>query len=182
MFQNSEKTIVSAKKIVSAIVFGFNLFSFMCNCAKKYPQFFYTLPKKKHNFNFQIFYDDPGPESATLGHVHQGKCSREQQAKDPIEKYQTVLSVHSIIWVHIFPWLSQNSWNPIAANANSVIFLNVAFLFGKSVCEWNLGSLPGANDKWNFAQCSLTYTPPKKKGDFRKVWGRVYATSGFRQT
>ncbi len=29
--------------------------------------------EEKHNFNFQIFYDDPGQESVTLGHVHQGK-------------------------------------------------------------------------------------------------------------
>ncbi len=149
----------------------------------------YTLPKKKRNFNFQIFHGDPGTGSATLGHAHQGKCSLEQQAKDPIEKYQTVLSVHSIIWVHIFPWLSWKSWNPgepgtgsatpghahqgkcsleqqakdpikkyqtvlsvhsiiwvhifpwlswkswnpIAANANSVVLFNVAFLFGKNV-------------------------------------------------
>ncbi len=32
----------------------------------------------------------------------------------------------------IFPWLSRNSWNPIAAYANSVIFLNVAFFWRKS--------------------------------------------------
>ncbi len=85
-----------------------------------------------------MLYGDPEPGSVTPGHVHQGKCFWEQQAKDPIEKYRTVLSVHSIIWVHIFPRLSQNSWNPIAANANSVIFLNGAFLFGKRVCEWTL--------------------------------------------
>ncbi len=34
-----------------------------------------TLPQKKSNFNFQIFYVDPGPGSVTPGHVHQGKCS-----------------------------------------------------------------------------------------------------------
>ncbi len=45
----------------------------------------YTLPQKKHNFNFQIFYDDTrvtrpgffyddtGPGSVTPGHVNQGK-------------------------------------------------------------------------------------------------------------
>ena len=33
------------------------------------------FPKKKHNFNFQIFYGDPGWGSVTQGHVHQGKCS-----------------------------------------------------------------------------------------------------------
>ena len=57
----------------------------------------YTLPQKKRNFNFQIFHGNPGPGSMTLGYVHQGKCSWEQHAKDPIEKYQRVLSVHSIM-------------------------------------------------------------------------------------
>ncbi len=33
----------------------------------------YTLPQKKRNFNFQIFYGDPGQGSVTPGHVHQGK-------------------------------------------------------------------------------------------------------------
>ncbi len=56
-----------------------------------------TLPQKKRNFNFQIFHGDPGPGSVTPGHVHQGNCSWEQEAKDPIEKYQAALSVHSII-------------------------------------------------------------------------------------
>ncbi len=41
----------------------------------------YTLPQKKRNFNFQIFHGDPGPGSVTPGHVHQWKCSGEQQAK-----------------------------------------------------------------------------------------------------
>ncbi len=31
-------------------------------------QFIYTLPQKKRNFNFQIFYGDPGPGSVTPGH------------------------------------------------------------------------------------------------------------------
>ena len=65
------------------------------NIAFRYWVVFYTLPQKKRNFNFQIFYGDPGPGSVTPGHVHQGK--------------------------------------------------------------------------WNLAQSSLTYTPPQKKGNFRKV-------------
>ncbi len=32
----------------------------------------YILPQKKCNFNFHIFYGDPGPGSVTLGHVHEG--------------------------------------------------------------------------------------------------------------
>ncbi len=35
----------------------------------------YTLLQKKRNFNFQIFYGDPGPGSVTPGHVHQGMSS-----------------------------------------------------------------------------------------------------------
>ena len=27
----------------------------------------YTLPQKKHHFNFQMFYGDPGPGSVTQG-------------------------------------------------------------------------------------------------------------------
>ena len=40
----------------------------------------YTLPQKKHNFNFQVFYHvygDAGPGSVTPVHVHQGKYSWE---------------------------------------------------------------------------------------------------------
>ena len=29
----------------------------------------YTLPQKKRNFNFRIFYGDPGPGPVTPGHV-----------------------------------------------------------------------------------------------------------------
>ncbi len=123
----------------------------------------YPLPQKKRDFNFQILHGDPGPGSVTPGHVHQGKCSWEQQTKDPIEKYQTVLSVHSIIWEHIFPWLSRNNWNPIAANANSVIFLYVCISFWKE-CMW-----VEIFHCYNLAQSLLTYTPPQKKGNLRKV-------------
>ncbi len=35
----------------------------------------YTLPQNKRNFNFRIFYGDPGSGSVTLGYVNQGKCS-----------------------------------------------------------------------------------------------------------
>ena len=35
----------------------------------------YTLPNKKRNFNFQIFYGDPGPRSLTQGYVHMAKSS-----------------------------------------------------------------------------------------------------------
>ena len=37
----------------------------------------YTLPKKKRNFNFKIFYGHPWPGSVTPDHVHKGKCSWE---------------------------------------------------------------------------------------------------------
>ncbi len=36
----------------------------------------YTLPQNKRNFNFQIYYGDPGPGSVTPGHV--------EMAFDPI--------------------------------------------------------------------------------------------------
>ena len=40
-------------------------------------KFLYTLLQKKSNFNFKIFYGDPGPGAVTPGHVDQGKFSWE---------------------------------------------------------------------------------------------------------
>ncbi len=71
----------------------------------------YTLPQKKLNFNFWIFYGDPGPGSVTLGLVHRGEF-----------------------------------WNGV---------------FDKLV--------PGASQELHLVHISLTYTPPQKKGNFRKV-------------
>ncbi len=68
----------------------------------------YTLPQKKRNFNFRIFYDDAGPGSVT----------------------------------------------PVMSSKGNGVFDKL---------------VPGALQKWHLVQISLTYTPPQKKDNFRKV-------------
>ena len=75
----------------------------------------------------------------------------------------TLFSVYEIIQVHIFPWFSRNSWNPITANVNSVIFRNVAFLFWEECVSLEHG------DIFHLAQNSLTYIPAQKNGNLWKM-------------
>ncbi len=54
-----------------------------------------------------------------------GNAPGSNRKKTPLTKCQTVFSWYSVIWVHIFPRLSRNSWNPIGPNAN---FLTISVL------------------------------------------------------
>ena len=60
------------------------------SCGPTFPKQAYTLPKKKHNFNFQIFYGDHGSGSVTPGQVHLAQSPPAYTLHQKIDNFRKV--------------------------------------------------------------------------------------------